>query len=627
MMDLDTVITRLNSHDRDLRRETVEALGEDRDGRGIGILAGLLKDGDPGVRDAAVNSLMAIGGQEVAHAVIPFLYEADDAPLRNMAVEILKGLGGDAQDAIIPLLKERDMDVLKFAIDIIKVVGTAEAIPHLVPLLTHQNPNIRADAVVTLGKLKALQTIPNLIDMLKDDDEWVRFSLLEALGSLGIPDMVDRLLDAAKQDDIARIAALDALSNLVTPEDCKKVMSIISSPAVSSVLSVGTVVRLIERFDGAIDDSHKRVFLDILITRLNEGDRGEARESLKGIRLLKDRRAVDTLLEFARHIKGDDEETISLLKDALIGIGDSDAIVEALKVERRGISILAEVLGEIGDPSALLEIQSLFDKVDRDVRKVLLKGIERIGDPSSLDTLVMALQDRDGHVRGLAARVLREIGNEKAIPLLYDALLKESYSDVKEVIGESLSSYEGGVVKERFIALSCEKDPSLRVIGVRGLGGIDTEDSRQALIKALNDSSPMVRKEAIRSLGRFKGLDITSLLAGSLEDDERDVRMAVLDVLESIDGGEGLLISAMKDRDMWVRFRVVNILGEKKGGIPEDAIIALLINDEIPVKIACANLLGDRGSKGAIPILEGLKGHSDPYLRDAVKAALEKIKV
>lgn len=624
MIDIDVTIAQLNSADRIVRHEAVEALGCSKDKKAIAPLSAILKDRDPGIRDAAVNGLVNIGGKEAANAVIPMLYEEDDASIRNIAIEILERLDGDAKEAVITLLKEEDADILKFAIDIIAKIGRFEDAPCLTPILSHKNPNVRAAAVAALGKIKAFQAAHKLIDMLKDEDEWVRFSVLEALGSLGSYHIISILLNEVevREDGVLRIAALDALSNLVFPKDYRKIISVIGRPDVSSVISAETAARFAQRFNGFMCDSHKKVFLDIFTGRLEKGDLHEKREALKGIRLINDERAIDALICFAAMVDETDEESKELLKHALVTIGNSAVIVEALEKDIGNKSVLAEALGEIGDPSTIDEIKSLLHRVDRETEKALLKSLEKISSASSFETLVDALHDKDGHVRGLAAKALGRLGDKMAAPILLEALVKEPYPDVQERIGEVLSGYKGDEMKDLFIKLLSHEKPAMRIIAVKSLGRLKGKGAKEILAGMLTDNEPMVRKEAVKSLGEFEGEDISDVVSGSFRDDNASIRLAALEVIGARNGGQSRLMELLKDENMWVRFRAVEILGERKANEAEDAIMNLLSRDELPIKIVSVKALGRLGSKKALPLLKDFVYHSDPYLSAAAKDAV-----
>ncbi len=624
-MDIDTIIAQLNSKDEGLRRESVRLLGERRDSRAVDILTDLIRDDDLAIRDAAVNALMDIGGEEAAGAVMPLLYD-EDAAIRNMSIEILEGIGKEAVEKVSSLLNEDDEDVLKFAVDILGNIGNPDLAPLLTPLLGHKNPNVRSATAITLGKIKSSQAVKDIIPLLDDKDEWVRFSALEALGSLGTPDLVDRLLDVVKRDGISKIAALDALSNLAAPSDAKKVLSVVSSPEVSTVLPVETIVRFVEKYSCSIDESYSKAFLDTLVGRLSDMDLDERRNALRGIILLKDPSAIDGLMHFAVAVDEADEETSKLLREALVTVGTSGALIKRLKSNISSMSIFIDALGEMGDSSVVHDLKSLIDMVDRDTKKILLKSLEKIGKASSFDTISDALRDKDGHVRKIAAVSLGEIGERRAIPLLHEAILKEPFRDVQEAMADVLSDFKGEEVEEVFISLLGSEKPALRVIALHCLGRLQVERAREAVINSIySDKDVKVREEAVRCLRNFTGEDTLKVLGDILNDREKDLRIAAIEVLDGRGDGDALLIGALGDSDIWVRFKVVNMLAERDTEGIEGRLIELLLGDEIPVKVAAARALGRVGTGKAVEALKRFEGHEDSYLSDAAIEAIKAI--
>ncbi len=621
---MDRVVDLLYSKDRNTRHEAIEILGERGDKSAIPHLLPLLRDGDCGIRDAVINSLVRIGGTEVAREVVPFLYDKDVA-VRNAAVEILERLGNDSIPFLLPLLEGKDEDVLKFAIDIIGNIGNRQLSYVLIPFLSHSNPNIRAAAATALGNLRVYEAIGNIVAMaLEEREEWVRFAALEALGRIGSPDLVDRLISLVDEGSISKAAVLDALSNLVRPEDWRKVIPLLKDT--SHLLSTDTVVGFVERFRDEIDDSGKKVLLDILKRRLDREEVDEVREVLRGMAMLRDPRATKPLIRYLQKVREDDGETKALVKEALVASGRSGEIVEALGRTKRNLDVLVRALGEIGDPSAVEALESLFAKADRDTKRVIMESLERVG-ASSTDTAIQGLSDEDGHVRRSSARLLGRIGDEGAMERLYQALLKEPYEDVREAIVEALSSFGDRAVgyMERLLS---HRDPSLRRFAVKGLKELSSREIRAYLEEALKDHSPEVRKEAVSIIPSMD--DPVSLLEGPIHDVDRRVRLEAVKVLGEIEGGMDLLLEALKDEDIWVRYKAVEAIGRKVRdtscaemiGEVEGALITLLLQDEIPVKVMCASVLGAIGTERALSVLEGFVDHQDPYLAKAARESL-----
>src|SRR5574337_1445988 len=89
----------LKDRDPSVRRNACESIGESRGTSFIPALVEALGDSDFGVREAALIALIAIGGREVATAAAQLL-RLDDASLRNLGIEILRRVGGEALDVI-----------------------------------------------------------------------------------------------------------------------------------------------------------------------------------------------------------------------------------------------------------------------------------------------------------------------------------------------------------------------------------------------------------------------------------------------------------------------------------------------------------------------------------------------
>ena len=587
------------------------------------ILVGLLKDPSPLIKDEAVNSLARIGNEEVVKAVVPLLY-SHEVYIRNISLEILSRLGEVCLPELSARLGEPDEDVLKFIIDIIGLIGNHEPVPRVIPLLKHKNPNIRAAVAVAFGKMYASEAIEPLLEALNDDDEWVKFSVLEALGTIGGAQVTEKLLDVFRAIDVSRIAAIDALSQLAEPKDCEKVMHVIASPGVSHVLSVETVVRFIERFQGHMTEDDKNVFLDILAPRLREADFFEQHDIIKGLGCLEDKSALDTLLLFAV-TKAYEDDTRMYLKDAIISCARTDKIIEAIKEYPDKMLVFAEALAEIKDPESVSDMCEIFAAgPNRMVKRCLIEAIGEIGDRASFDTMVGAMLDDDGTTRKIAASGLAKMGDERAVKPILDALAGEPYNDVREAMGDAIASFSGDEVEAALITLLDNEKAELRLIGASGLAGCKSDGARAALGKAFGDDDTKVRSAAVRSLATYSGDDVATTIAGALSDSEKEVRLAALDVLSTHPLGLKYVIKALSDSDMWVRFKAVNLLADKGANEAEGKLIELLRDDEVPVKISAARALGKLKSKNAVDTLKTFTDHEDSNLAEAATSALEE---
>jgi len=121
---LKTLIRDLSHADPSKRYAAAEGL-TCSDERALYPLIKALRDENAGVQDAAMRSLISLGGEVTAYMVIPLLR---DLPyLRNTALIILKAIGTASIPLLRPLLSDKDDDVRKFAIDLISDIGYPHA--------------------------------------------------------------------------------------------------------------------------------------------------------------------------------------------------------------------------------------------------------------------------------------------------------------------------------------------------------------------------------------------------------------------------------------------------------------------------------------------------------------------
>ncbi|HWR89888.1 MAG TPA: HEAT repeat domain-containing protein, partial [Dissulfurispiraceae bacterium] len=118
---LKRILLKLQSEDPSVRRLAAERLSE-ADERAIYPLIQALKDRHPGVQDAAMRSLVAIGGEVTAYMTLPLLRE--EPSVRNMAVVILGELGVHAVPLVYPLLGDKNGVIRKFAVDLLRKIGS-----------------------------------------------------------------------------------------------------------------------------------------------------------------------------------------------------------------------------------------------------------------------------------------------------------------------------------------------------------------------------------------------------------------------------------------------------------------------------------------------------------------------
>ncbi len=636
-MKFDALLKRLKSDDPWERREALEELGRTGKDDAIPYLVSGLSDENPGVQQASVDALINIGNPTVVNSVTPLLRDEKNAPLRNMAVEVLGQVGSKDLDSISHLLKDRDADIRRFAADIVGSIGDKRGVPALIAALRDENPNVRSSSANSLGMMGDHEAIVPLINSLKDEkDEWVIFSIIEALGKVGDPRIIEHLTPFLEgESELLMIAAVEALKSFNIP------------------IVAATLVQLLERANEGVRGEVLKTLVDMLATSLDcfprksmiktlsghllsslGSDDEEIRyAAVRGLGIIKEKEAVHglvSILKGSESIGPKEEEKVRLIYDALREIGDQDALIDAVVTYRYETPIpVINILGEMKSEKAAKELISIFDNADRERKKAIATALGTIGGLDALDFLTEALEEESGYVRQEAAEALSKIGNKRAIPCIFMRLDRERYDDVRESLLQALLHIGKLETFNGLVTLLNHKNPKIRETGVKGLGMLSVERAIPKLITALNDEFAKVRRAAIIALSSFKTSRVEDAIAVSLMDGDPEVRIAAVQGLAKAGSKKSVkvLTSLLKDSDMWVRSQVAEVLGDIGGKSAVSELIEVLNEDDTVMKMAVVRSLGKLKVESAIPKLEGMLAHCEDWdLGNEIMRAIEMIR-
>ncbi len=194
--------------DDNVRKTTIEALGEIGDEQAVTSLTPLLADGSNEIQSAAACALGQIGdpqaipslidavqegdiSKDAAKAIIEIsedpvehlapMLQAQDQRVRWAAAEALSEVGPPAAAALIDVLKDEESDALAPAAWALGETEDEQAIKPLISLLDHPDTKVRQVAAVELGRLEATRAAEPLSTALgEDQSEDVRDVMVEA---------------------------------------------------------------------------------------------------------------------------------------------------------------------------------------------------------------------------------------------------------------------------------------------------------------------------------------------------------------------------------------------------------------------------------------------------------------
>jgi len=162
--DIDGLLVQLRSGTAEQRRWAARDLVSHPEAASA-LGAQLLRDGDASVREALFTSLCGIANEAAAAALLPLL-RSEDAALRNGAIEALAGMADAVAPRIAELLRDADVDVRIFTVNLLGDLRHAQVPAWLMQVLRHDaDVNVVAAAVDVLAEAGAPDHIPALRDV------------------------------------------------------------------------------------------------------------------------------------------------------------------------------------------------------------------------------------------------------------------------------------------------------------------------------------------------------------------------------------------------------------------------------------------------------------------------------
>lgn len=624
----------LHSADTDLQREgafqAAEALAEEA----VPMLVALLHSPNLGVQEAADHALRKIGGRKAVEGVLPLLRD-DDAPVRNLGMDLLRALGNQHLELLLPYLKDEDPDIRIFMADILGATDDVAAVQPLCSALLHDpEVNVRYQAAVSLGEL-ARQEAAKSLNQALDDDEWVKFAVIEALMKIRDDSSINAFVRALdRSSELVASMIIDALGEMGNIKAVPMLLKRLdSSPTALRNKILRAIVGIMgSRTLSLLSADEQEKFRMYLLVALEDEETEIQDAAIAGLGYVGDAQATARILALTAQLDVDhDLERVSNAVSALVGIGINAALSDGLQSEAEGTLLVAiSVLEKIATPEAVGLLIGAFADRSRDIQRSLCTSIGRIGGLEARDFFLDVLESsKDGTI---LKQALLFLGSKIRCTDCLDAILvhlRHPYDDVKEAALEAAIGIGGESATVRFREMTSSTDAMERLMGVYGLGQMDPAGNREALVAALSDESPDVRKIALDALGSLAGNDERVLVAllHMARDEVAEVRLALVDVMSRVCGPEArsFLVEALRDDEDWVRIRAMEALVECRAGEHIQPIVEMLEDTNQLVVIKAIAALGRMGGQVAFKALLSQVNSEDPEIQAAAEAALDSL--
>jgi len=518
----------------------------------------------------------------------------------NAASEILQTIGEPAIPQLEKLLEDDDVDVRKFAVDIMAAIGSPLAEKAFVRALEDRDVNVSAAAAEALGEVGSRASVEPLVQSLKASS-WTRCSVAKSLGQMALQQLT------RDDDPMVVFTAVEALGSV---RDAAAIESLLPLLKHENQLIVNKAIASIQQIEDEIP--------------------AEMWNQLRG------QISVDTILALLR----DSAATLRRHAIALLGrIGVEEAVSPLIDVlladENREDDGIRELAMRSIVSLAPQDIQSILDALDDDRVSVegrceLIDLLAQLGSPEAFDAVVKFVDDTEVLLQRVAARAFVQLDAERAVVPLRKMLrcsdrevrinaargLGTAHQDIDEVVHDLAKLLEDLDAEVRQVAAESLASPALPAVD-------------RVLMDALGDPSTEICAAAVHSLTARGEVAVTDQLLGCLDSPAANVRRATVQLLARQKPGAWaarLLNCFREDPDPRVRYDCALALAVSSPPGTVELLIEQLEEDPHPlVALGAIEALGRIGDERAEPVLDRLVASDDPEIAEAAAHAIESI--
>ncbi len=628
------ILQDLKSADTETVRDAAFRAGEIGLAEAVPSLCEQIKSSNLGVQEAAEYALRKIRGPETVDQLLPLL-QSETVSLRNVAMDILREIGIDGLDSMRAPLHGDDPDLRIFISDILGYCHSHKSALLLSEtLLKDPEVNVRYQAAISLGNLAYPESVAALSQAMHDE-EWVQFAVVVALAKIKDSSAINALVQLLpKSTPLVCSAIIDALGDLGDIQIIPLLFNALDT--VNSTLRHKIVKSLVKILNGRSLTLLQPKSQDKLHAYLLEALQDEEEEiqlaALQGLGAIGKPEATPKILALAYTL---DPETKPELYEAAIralaSIGYNEALGEALRSnETIHIMVALEVCRLLEDKTPLEDIKKIFWNVSIDIQRIAIAEIARLGDCNDMPFFLSVLDEtQDGEI---LKSILFFLGNQQSCHDVDDivfSLINHKYQDVKEMALEACINIHSEGLNLRFKELLKNGDELQRMMAVYALGRYDIHENIDDVSRAVSDPSPAVRRIAIEAFTNL-GNDVENYidrLIPSLQDPDKDVRIAIINLLGQARSSQGLpqLLRALKDDDETVQMCAIEALGEIGTEEAVPILTEMIEHASTMLVYKIIETFGKIGGNMAFNVLLGMMDNEDPEIRNAVTEAVAAI--
>jgi HEAT repeat protein len=571
------------------------------------LLLRALGDNDWRVRkDGAAIAATLDRREEVVTALVAALEETANIGLRNAAVEALIAVGPDAVAAVVEALARIDADARKLAVEVLASVPDVRGASALVHCLSDPDGNVRVAAAEALGnaapageKSRNLAT-QALVGSLATGDTFLTIAALDSLARLDAR-LPWALLEPYSRDRLLRRYALAAAALSREPEAVRALVEATGDP--TSTIAREAIVAL---GDLVVTRAAEAALLEVARAALRLAPAGQL-NARRAARNASDTRARAAALG-----------VLGLLRD----VADVAILVEALAED--DVAERADFALRLFGPSSVTPLLASARLARPRVRVsafALVVSLEGADLATVRAALRQGLEDGSAEVVAAAVKALGPLGEAEDLRRIAPAVGHEDERIAATATNAVSELAERHVDAARALLEESAAAPDPLGLGCILLGAIAStqslrDDDVRLLERALAHDRPRVRRAAIDALARSGGEAAADAVVFALADEESEVKLAAVRSLGRLRRPEPLARVVAHARDPLITATALRALGEAD---PERALLAARpLVTHADAAIACAAV-------EAVGWLAAPRGpaHLAPACEDALFAALD----